>query len=118
MNDPDSFALIAVHTAINKGVKCDGKFCRHKETDYVTNVCFTFRAHNAYGGYGSPQTAVLITENEDFLLHKQSGQLLVIGTDAETASGVSVPEWAKTCRSSKFDKDITAEVKAALAGTK
>jgi hypothetical protein len=67
------------------------------------------------GGYGQPNVAVLITENEDHMLKGQSGQLLVIGTleEAETNSGLSLPEWQKTCRSSKFDKDVTAEVKAA-----
>jgi hypothetical protein len=115
MNDPDSFVLIAVHTAINKGVKCDGSFCKHKTPNYVTNLCFTFRSHNPMGGYGQPNVAVLITENEDHMLKGQSGQLLVIGTleEAETNSGLSLPEWQKTCRSSKFDKDVTAEVKAA-----
>jgi hypothetical protein len=114
MTDPQSFTLEAVHTAITKDAKCHGKGCVHPVS--ITNLCFEFRSHNAMGGYGQPNVAVLISENDGYLLHGDSGKLLVIGTteEAETNSGFAVPEWSKACRSKKFDVDITAEVKAAL----
>lgn len=113
MNDPDSFQLISVHTATEKGIKCDGKWCKHKEHFTFTNVCFIFRAHNAMGGYGSPNVAVLVSENEDDAMKGDSGKLLIIGTEEEAESGgLAGVGWHGACQSRKFDQDITGDVKA------
>jgi|HubBroStandDraft_1064217.scaffolds.fasta_scaffold135815_2 hypothetical protein len=53
MTDPDSFVLEAVHIATTNGKECLNKWCSKKTDISVTNTCFTFRSHNAMGGYRS-----------------------------------------------------------------
>lgn len=120
MNDPDSFVLMAVHTATTKGKECLDKWCKHKEPISVSNVCYTFRSHNAMGGYGDPSVAILVADTDWDMLKKDSGKLLVIGTqeEADHNSGMIMPEWAKDCQSKKYDADITAQVKAAITPKK
>ena len=117
MTDPDSFVLEAVYTATTTGKACTDKWCKHKVPVTVTNVCFTFRSHNAMGGYGQPSVAILVADTDWNLLKDESGRLLVIGTteEADNFSGWMAPEWEKGCQSKKFVADITADVKAALA---
>jgi len=59
MRDPDSFVLEHVYTASIPTIKCDSKWCRHKEHVKVDALCFIYRSRNGYGGYALSGGAVL-----------------------------------------------------------
>jgi len=105
MTDPDSFVLESVFTAKA------GKGMLHKSPDAYA-ICYTYRSHNAMGGYGQPNVAVQYFGLPDKgWLTFHNGAIDFLGTTEE----VQHPGWiGNSCQVKNLEQDITAEVKAAL----
>lgn len=90
MKDPDSFVLEGVH------LKAPNK-------EGISDVCYSYRAHNSYGGYSGTGTARL----------NSKGIVDAFGssTDDDFAQAMN----SCSLRVQSITLDITAEVKAALA---
>ena len=93
--------------------------------DVITEATNSSQAPAIRTGHTTPWV-VMETQRSQFwsdrraskgsLMHKESGLLAVIGTEMEAngASGLSVPEWQKQCRDTKFVADITTQANAVL----
>ena len=90
MKDPDSFVLEGVH------IKAPNK-------QGISDICYSYRSHNSYGGYSGTGTARL----------NSKGVIDAFGssTDDEFAQALN----SCSLQVQSMTLDITAEVKAALA---
>jgi hypothetical protein len=107
MTDPDSFVLESVFTAKA------GKGMLHKSPDAYA-ICYTFRSHNAMGGYGQPNVAVQYFGLPDKgWLGVHNGAIDFLGTVEEVQQSGWIGN--HSCQVKNLEQDITAEVKAALS---
>jgi|SRR5580700_11897468 hypothetical protein len=112
MKDPDSFVLERVYTASVPAIKCDSKWCRHKEHVNVEAVCFTYRSRNSYGGYGSSGGAVLPLEvvAAPLSLWKDKNLHLYERDDRGEFHSIFGDEVVKGCQPKYATGEITEEV--------
>jgi hypothetical protein len=115
MRDPDSFKLEGVFITSTPVIVCETWTCRKKQRPLVTSTCFSFRAHNAYGGYGDGGFAVLRESGVIGVLTESNGGLHTGHYDlGAKVSLTKKGEPVEPCQSRYISADITAEVKAEL----
>jgi len=98
MNDPESFVLGRV-------------FITRPDKHGDVTVCYEFRSHNAMGGYGRGLRALLSAKDNLRIFEPDPENDFYFGYD-------KLPFKGGPCSAQYTDRDITAEVKAALAETK
>lgn len=117
LRDPDSFVLEHVYTASIPTIKCDSKWCRHKEHVKVDALCFIYRSRNGYGGYAFSGGAVLSLTTIDAPLSDWKDKTLHFYEPDERGEFHSVmgDEVVKACQPKFASGEITDDVKSALA---
>ncbi|MGA7447852.1 MAG: hypothetical protein WBQ43_02780 [Terriglobales bacterium] len=92
MKDPDSFVLESVH------LKAPNK-------QGISDICYSYRAHNSYGGYSGTGTARL----------NSKGIVDAFGSSTDDEIAQAMNSCSQLVQSMTLD--ITAQVKSALAPT-
>ena len=118
MRDPDSFVLEGVFITATPVTVCETKWCKHKTKVPVASICYSFRSHNAYGGYGDGGLAVLKENNTLAILDKCEQSWGHPAGYCDSSAKIHLTELSEPelpCQSKNTTADITAEVKAALA---
>jgi len=91
MKDPDSFVL-------------EGVFLMRPNKHGISDVCYFYRSHNSYGGYGGTGEARLNSKDRVEVIEK-----------SDTAGGSIIDAINDPCKASREARDITIPVKTILS---